>query len=265
MTGILTAPAGPLQPERARGPVQLVLDRLDHAGGIVLAGGIAGLLAIGIGSRGAMRLVALTSGTIGTGTRPESGAEPGTITLSGTGFLLVAGTFLGVAVALAVLGALGPWLPTDPRTRWWSTTALAAVIPALGLLDPANEDFHLFGPAWLAIGLFTLLPVAFGAGLASLATRLPTTSHGPVARTLRSLLGIGGLIATLAATVGLGTESLLLLPLPLLVLGGLAADPSPDPARTITHAGAALRAGVVALAIVAAGVTAARIVAVATA
>ncbi len=190
---------------------------------------------------------------------------PGTITLGGTAFLLLAGTFVGVAIALVVLGALGRWLPSTPRVRWWATAALASAIPAVGLLDPANEDFHLFGPAWLAIGLFTLLPVGFGAGLASLATRLPTTSRGRVSRTLRSLLGIGGLFGTLAATVGLGTELFLLLPLPLLVLGGLAAAPSANPARTITRAGAAVRAGVVALAIVAAGVTAARIVAVATA
>ena len=171
--------AGPLQPERARGPVHLVVDRLDHAGGIVLAGGIAGLLAIGIGSRGAMRLVALTSGAIGTGVRPESGAVPGTITADGTAFLLLAGTFIGVAIALAVLGGLGRWLPAGARARWWATVALTAVIPALGLLDPANEDFRLFGPVWLAIGLFTLLPMAFGAGVATLATRIPTHQPRP--------------------------------------------------------------------------------------
>lgn len=254
-------PVGPLQPERAHGPVHRVVDRLDHAGGIVLTGGVAGLVAIGIGSRAAMRLVALTSGAIGTGARPESGAVPGTITLSGTGFLLLAGTFIGVAVALVVLGALGRWLPTTPRPRWWTTAALASAVPALVLLDPANDDFRLFGPAWLAIGVFALLPVAFGAGVATLATRIPATCHGHVARTVRGLLGIGGLFGTLVSTVGVGTESLLLLPVPVLVLVGLASDP--DPRRTVTRPGTILRAGVLALAIVAAGMVATRVVAVA--
>lgn len=263
MTGVLTPSRGPLQPERAPGPIHLVVDRLDHAGGIVLAGGIAGLLAIGVGSRGAMRLVALTSGTIGTGVRPESGAVPGTMTLGGTGFLLAAGTFIGVAVALAVLGGLGRWLPTGARARWWATVALTAVFPAFGLLDPANEDFRLFGPVWLAVGLFTLLPIAFGAGVATLARRIPTTSTGRLARTMRVLLGIGGLIGTLVSTVGLGTESLLLLPLPLLVLAGLATEPHTDPVRAGTRAAPVLRAVVVVLAIGAAGMTVARVVAVA--
>ena len=262
MTDTVTAPAGPLQPERARGPVHLVVDRLDHAGGIVLAGGIAGLLAIGIGSRGAMRLVALTSGAIGTGVRPESGAVPGTITLGGTAFLLLAGTFIGAAIALAVLGALGRWLPTSLRARWWTTAALASAVPAVVLLDPANDDFRLFGPAWLAIGLFALLPVAFGAGVATLATRIATTSHSAVARTMRVLLGIGGLAGMLLAIVSAGTGSVLLLPVPVLVLVGLASDPNPDPTVTVTRPGIILRSGVVVLAIAAAGVVVTRVAAV---
>jgi hypothetical protein len=263
VTGVLTPSRGPLQPEWAGGPVRLVVDRLDHAGGIVLVGGIAGLLAIGVGSRGAMRLVALTSGTIGTGVRPESGAVPGTITADGTGFLLMAGTFIGVAIALAVLGGFGRWLPAGARARWWATVALAAVTPAIALLDPGNEDFRLFGPVWLAIGLFTLLPITFGAGVATLATRIPATSHGLLPRTLRVLLGIGGLLGIVVSTVGLGSESLFLLPLPLVVLVGLATGPRVDLMATGTRAAEVLRAGVVVLAITAAGVTAARVVAVA--
>ena len=70
------------------------------------------------------------------------------------------------------------------------------------------------------------------------------------------------LIGTLVSTVGLGTESLLLLPLPLLVLAGLATDPNPDPTRTVTRPGTILRTGVVVLAVAAAGVVVTRVAAV---
>lgn len=262
MTTLLT-PAGRGTPKRARARIELVLDRLDHVGGIALAAGLSGLVALGIGSRVAMRVVALTSGRIGTGVRPESGAVPGTVTLDGTAFLVLAGTFLGIAVGLVVLGGMGRWLPDGRRSRWLTTAALAAVLPALALLDPANVDFRLFGPAWLAIGLFTVLPLGFGALLASLGPRFTATRRRrPAARSVRVLAGVGGLALTLMATVGVGTELVLLLPLPLLVLAGLLAGPSDGTGRLGRRLATIGRSGVVALAVVAAGAVVWRVVAV---
>lgn len=262
MTTLLT-PGGTATPNRARGRVELVLDRLDHAGGITLAAGLSGLVAIGIGSRVAMRVVALTSGRIGTGVRPESGAVPGTFTLDGTAFLVLAGTFLGIAIGLVVLGGMGRWLPEDGRARWLTTASLAAVLPALALLDPANVDFRLFGPAWLAIGLFTALPLGFGALLASLGPRFTTTRRrSPAARSLRVLAGVGGLALALMATVGVGSELVLLLPLPLLVLAGLLTGPSDGTGRLGQRLAPIARSGVVALAVLAAGAVVWRVVAV---
>src|SRR5690606_25963229 len=84
---------------------------LQDAGASALAGGLAGVLALGVGSRVAMRLVALTSGRIGTGIRPDSGAVPGTFTLEGTMFLLVAGAMFGAVLGLALTFLAARWLP----------------------------------------------------------------------------------------------------------------------------------------------------------
>lgn len=237
--------------------------RLDHAGRVTLAGGLAGLVAIGVGSRVAMRVVALTSGHVGDlSVRPESGAVPGTMTLSGTGFLLFAGTFLGAVIGLAVLTGLGRWMPAHRRRRWWLTAVLATAVPAIGLLDPANHDFRIFGPTWLAVGLFAALPPAYGALLATWARRLLRWQGGRIAHGVRVVAGLVGLGATFMVAVASGTNGVPgLLSVPLLTVIGLAVGPTAGtgPSR-IARAGRAL---VPILASVAVGIVSWRLAAVA--
>lgn len=244
---------------RARTRLHLVADRLDHAGAVAMAGGLAGLVALGLGSRVAMRVVALTSGRIGTGIRPESGATPGTVTLEGTTFLLLAGAMLGLAIGLAVVLGVGRGMPRSARGRWWVTAAIAVALPAIGLLDPANEDFRLFGPRWLAIGLFAVLPIAYGAMLATFVPRLRAWRGGRVARTARVGVGVLGLLATSTIVVGLSEEARGLLVLPLVVLLGLVRGPSRSSA-TEGPAAPIGRAAVAMLAVVGAGVLTWRVV-----
>lgn len=216
---------------------------LDRVGAVALAGGVAGGFALGAGSRAAMRIVALTSGRIGTGVRPDSGATPGEFTLEGTAFLVMGGGFLGAALAIVITVGLGVWLPRRRRARYVTVAALAAVLPGRVFVDPNNVDFALFGPRWLAVALFTACAVGYGVLLASLERRWATPPRSPfagppreeigrtdaspptppatpaagrieefrgpprrrVARVLRGLIGAGVVVMLTAAVVGDGT------------------------------------------------------------
>lgn len=114
------------------------------------SGALAGVVVLGLGSRLAMRTVALASG------------ERTTLTAAGTGFLLLAGLVAGSLVALLTVGVLGRWLPVSRTRRMAVTTVIAAALPAMAFLAPGNEDFALFGPRWVTVGLFTLVPLGYG-------------------------------------------------------------------------------------------------------
>ena len=144
---------------------------LARTGVVALAGAVSGLLALGAGSRVSMRLVALSSGKIGSGTRPESGANPGEITLDGTMFLLLAGTFAGIVFAVIVTGLLSRWLPEAGWRRTAVVVSLASVAPGMVLVDPSNPDFALFGPAAVAVPLFAACALGYGLMVAVLTER----------------------------------------------------------------------------------------------
>jgi hypothetical protein len=76
----------------------------------IAPGFIAGLIVGGLGSRIAMRVMALTSTDTVQGTETDFGATVGQISLGGTIFLLLAGGAIGVLGALIFL-ALRRWLP----------------------------------------------------------------------------------------------------------------------------------------------------------
>ena len=163
---------------------------LQEAGAATLAGGVAGGLAVGIGSRVAMRVVALTSGRIGTGVRPDSGAVPGTFTLEGTMFLIVAGAMFGAVLGLALTFVAVRWLPERPTARVLVITAIGGGLVGRALLDPDNVDFALFGPTWLAVGLFAACSLGYGLLLARLWERW----RGPRSRVGRVGLPILGAV-----------------------------------------------------------------------
>ena len=201
-------------PEPADRFVARLAGVLAQAGAWGLAGGISGLLALGIGTRLSMRLVALSSGTIGMGVRPESGAVPGEITADGTMFLLLAGTGIGAVLAVIIGVGLVRWLPREGRRRTAAVWALASWIPALGLIDPNNEDFALFGPTWFALLLFASCALGYGALLA-VGVRRTTSREQGRARPVWIALGVPFLGLTLMASAGVGTK---LVGLPVLVV-----------------------------------------------
>lgn len=172
-------------------------DALADAGAVALAGGISGLVAIGAGSRLSMRLVALSSGTIGTGIRPDSDAIPGEITLDGTMFLLMAGTFIGVVFAVMVALLLERWLPRAGRRRTLVVVGLTSWAPGLLLVTPDNPDFALFGPAWLAVALFSGCTLGYGLLTAALTRRWRPPDRG-LPHWVLAVIGVAGLVGTVA-------------------------------------------------------------------
>lgn len=165
--------------------------RVLDVGRLVLVGAIAGAIWLGLGSRMAMRVVALANG------------HPTELTLAGTGFLLLAGTTAGAVVTVATVGVLGRWVPPGRPGRL-AVVVLTAVVPALALLDPANPDIVLFGHRWLTVGLFGLLPIAFGATVAYLLPLLAANALVP-RRDDGRYVRVGRLATLVLAGVGAST------------------------------------------------------------
>ena len=123
-----------------------------------LAGLVAGLIAGGVGSRLAMRILALTSPDA-QGAITEAEAIVGEITLEGSLFLLAAGAALGMAGGLAYVAARR-WLPIRATGLIFGLLMLA--VSGRFLVSPDNIDFDILNPAWLAIAMFASLPILFG-------------------------------------------------------------------------------------------------------
>lgn len=177
------------------------------------AGAIAGLIVGGVGSRLAMRILALTSPDA-QGAMTEAQAVVGEISLGGTLFLLVAGIVLGMGGGLAYV-ALRRWLPS--RGTGFIFGLLTLAVSGRFLVDPDNVDFIVLGPSLLSVAMFASLPVLFGLLVVPLQATLepfftksrsgPATSlvltvgllplaiGGPVAVALAILIAAGFLLA----------------------------------------------------------------------
>ena len=164
------AATAPARPRRLLGTALWPVAALLRALGIgVLAGLGAGFVAGGIGSRLAMRVVALTAGPAAQGLITENGNRIGVFT-SDTGFLLFFGTFLGVFGGLLYV-ALRPWLPRSGRRRGLAFGALLLAACGTAVVERENFDFHRFGIPALNIALFAALFLLFGLVVAPLADR----------------------------------------------------------------------------------------------
>lgn len=112
-----------------------------------LGGGVAGFIALGGGSRLAMRVVALLGG------RRE-------VTVDGTVFLLIAGTMLGAVIGVSIAAALRVW-PHSGRT-----IGLLVAATLFGLLISDGEAFDELlhdGPGgWLNFPMFAAFLLAYG-------------------------------------------------------------------------------------------------------
>ncbi len=145
----------------------LTFDRLFEAGrgiGVATLAGIpAGFLAAGVGSRLAMRV----SGFMFAQDHPnrlafaESGAKVGEITAGGTIFLLVFGTFMGVAGAY-FYATLKPWLPGRAVVRGFLFGLVALALLSAASIDRANDDFQRLGSVRVNVLLFASLFLIYG-------------------------------------------------------------------------------------------------------
>lgn len=163
------------------------------------AGAISGLVAAGIGSRLAMRVIAVVdSESEGVGT--DAGATVGDISLGGTFSLLLIGTILGIVGALVYLG-LRRWLFVPPAWRGVAYAALTLLTIGNVLFDTANPDFQIFEPVLLVIALFVALFVVNGLLLAPLAGRLHPEPPYSAGRVVPRLAAAGlGVVAIVGAT-----------------------------------------------------------------
>lgn len=175
-------------------PTNTEAPRVAHTLGVVasgvLAGFISGLIAGGVGSRLAMRVLSLTSPDA-QGAMTEAGEVVGEISLGGTIFLLAAGAVLGMAGGLAYV-ALRRWLPK--RKTGLAFGLLMLAVSGRVLVDPDNIDFVILDPASLGIAMFTALPVLFGLFVVPLQVRLEPFFTKPRSRIATTLMLVAGLL-----------------------------------------------------------------------
>lgn len=126
-----------------------------------IAGAIAGFIACGVGSRLAMRVVALTSSQQQQGAITDAEAAVGEITRAGTAFLLLAGTFIGIAGGV-LFAATRNAVARAHRWQGLVWGLLLAVTFGSTLVKDANPDFARFGAPALNITMFAALFVLFG-------------------------------------------------------------------------------------------------------
>jgi len=195
-----------------------------------LSGFVAGLIAGGVGSRIAMRIVAITAGDADQGAITDAEATVGEITAGGTVFLVFVGGGAGALGGLLYL-AVRHWLAD--AGRWKGLVFGLLLLAAFGsaIIEADNPDFDRFGYRTLNIAMFASLYIIFGALLPPLFDRvergLPRPSLRPSG--LGALVAYGfGLLLLLPALASVGflaqqkTLLLLLYALLAMPLAGLA-------------------------------------------
>lgn len=181
---------------------------LRDAAIVVLACGVAGIVAGGVGTRLVMRIAALAApGARGMVT--ENGNVIGDITLEGT-----VGLALFTTIGSAVFGAgayvvLRPWLPGRAFLRGLVFGTFLLLLAGGVVVDPANADFVILGDRALNVTMFSGLFLAFGvvaAGtVAALERRISAVDHvSPRSLVAAALVGLPVLPGIAAVTVGLG-------------------------------------------------------------
>jgi hypothetical protein len=157
-------------PAQSRGTLRWLPARLVRDAGIgLLAGFAAGFVAGGIGSRLAMKVVALVAGPSAQGRITENGNTIGVFSRD-TVFLLLFGALLGGVGGLLYV-ALRPWLPKAARWRGLAFGAMLLATFGTAVIEGRNFDFSRFGNPVLNIALFGALFLLFGVLVAPLAER----------------------------------------------------------------------------------------------
>jgi len=195
-----------------------------------LSGFVAGLIAGGVGSRIAMRIVAITAGDADQGAITDFEATVGVISADGTVFLTFLGGMAGALGGLLYL-AVRRWLADAGRWRGLVFGLLLLATFGSAIIDGDNPDFDEFGSPGLNIAMFAALFIMFGLLVAPLFERIERGLPRPSLRPsgLGSLAAHGfGLLLLLPALTSIGfrgqqaTALLVLYALLALPLAGLA-------------------------------------------
>lgn len=118
------------------------------------AGGAAGMVVGGIGGRVAMLVLRMTSPDRVLGVETDDGFEIGVVTIDTLNLLLATGA-LG-----AIAGLFVAWALTFMPWRWasWAWAAPGASLGGAVLISSDGVDFTILEPAWLAVGMFIIIP-----------------------------------------------------------------------------------------------------------
>lgn len=130
---------------------------LRRVAAVTSAGGIVGLVVVGLGSRLAMFVLVALNPQLH-GRVSDDGFVMGRVDLAATAGLVGFGVVVGVAGGLLLLALRQ--LRSGPD--WFDTTALVvgpAVVAAAILVHTGGIDFTVPEPRWLPIALFTGLPL----------------------------------------------------------------------------------------------------------
>ena len=183
-------------------PVARALRRLLFLIAICLLGGlVAGVLAGGLGSRLAMRIVALLAPERDQGTLTHAQAIVGDISFDGTLFLIGAGGALGLLGGL-LHPAVRAWMPGRAIGRGLTFGTLLLILFGSLIIEGNNPDFRRFVPSPVSVALFASLFVLYGVLLAAIVERLDRSGSGA----LQNRLVIVGGYALIATVAGVGLK-----------------------------------------------------------
>jgi hypothetical protein len=186
---------------------------LRRASALFMAGGVAGVLVLGLGSRLMMRVLAATSSDSAQGRLTDADEIVGEVTFDGTvGFVVFIGFFAGM-ITIGVWAELRRWLPERSVAAGVVVAAIGAGALARpsGLIDPGNHDFVILSPVWLAILLSMMVLLTYGVCFAVLADRWADTWPTPA-------LTPRGVLATLPLLVAFAMGVLVVVPAIIIVV-----------------------------------------------
>jgi len=181
-----------------------LLGRLAFLVGLgLLAGLAAGFVAGGVGSRAAMRAIALLAGREHSGEITDADAVVGQITGGGTAFLLFFGTSLGAPGGLLYV-AVRRWVPGSGLRKGLAFGGLLLLLFGSLVIEGDNPDFRQFVPSYVSVALFASLFFLYGLIASVIVERLDRGGGSPPRGRILALGGYAAL--ALAGLFGLARD-----------------------------------------------------------
>jgi hypothetical protein len=191
----------PRRPDAILGVVWALRDATRNA----IAGGLLGLVVLGLGGRVIMRLAAVAHPER-RGFLTENGNRIGAITADGTLALLLFGGLLFGLLGAVVWTAVGPWIPGRGRRRALIAAPVAVALSGFFVVEADNPDFRILSGDPLVVGLVLapvfLFDLLFPVAESRLDRALPGPSTRGPAPTLYAAAVVIGAMLVLPAAVG---------------------------------------------------------------